>query len=90
MIIFHGNSMNRVIILYAPDTPELTQAADKIKRALAPEDFNVEVKASKQGSIQDLAASDLIIRISRRSIGRFQVSTSREESQVCSERTPTG
>jgi flavodoxin len=61
MIIFHGNSMNRVIILYAPDTPELTQAADKIKRALAPEDFNVEVKASKQGSIQDLAASDLII-----------------------------
>jgi len=61
MIIFHGNSMNRVIILYAPDTPELAQAADKIKRALASEDFTVEIKTSKQCSIQDLAANDLVI-----------------------------
>ncbi len=53
--------MNRVIILYAPDIPELKQASDKIKKAFSAEDFKVEIKPSKEGSIQDLAASDIVI-----------------------------
>jgi flavodoxin len=61
MITFLGNSMNRVIILYAPDIPELKQASDRLKKAFAAEDFHAETKPSKYSSIQDLAASDIIL-----------------------------
>jgi flavodoxin len=53
--------MNRVIIFYAPDIPELKTASEKIKKAFSADDFDAVAKPAKESSILDLAASDIIV-----------------------------
>jgi hypothetical protein len=53
--------MNRVIILYAPDAPELKSHAEKIKKAFSSENLEPALKSAKECSIQDIIASDIVI-----------------------------
>ncbi len=53
--------MNRVIILYAPDTPDLKSQAEKIKKAFSSESLEPLLKPAKECSIQDIIASDIIV-----------------------------
>jgi flavodoxin len=61
MIFFPGTIMKRAIIIYAPDDAGLKNAAERIKQTLSNEKYPADIKTSKEASITDIAASDVII-----------------------------
>jgi flavodoxin len=53
--------MIRVIILYAPDEKNTSDAVNNIKDAFKNKKCRIEAKAAKNSSIPDIAASEIVI-----------------------------